>query len=135
MAYDSEGFERTRVDPKTLPVSERLAYLRDFLRDLPPEKFNMHRYECGTAACIAGWAGRLFVANYDRGHGDPCWVSGSALGISYHQAVDLFLPRGGSAPGFRCYDATPKRASKVVGHLIETGEVDWSRAFSRVDGE
>ena len=40
---------------------ENVEKLRDFLRDeVSDKKFRMDEFDCGTAACIAGWGERLF---------------------------------------------------------------------------
>lgn len=120
MAYDATDFTApVRMldrDPKSLTEPrERLEYLRDFLRELPPERFDMaiveeHR-ECGTVACIAGWRDHLF--------GD-CDVFPPTA-----NHAELFMPRGWCD---RSFAPTPTQAANVLDHLLRTGDVDWSVA-------
>lgn len=43
--------------PASLPMSgrERLRVLADFLDTVPPAKFNIRDWTCGTTACAIGW--------------------------------------------------------------------------------
>ena len=79
--------------------------------------------DCGTIACIAGWACRLagVPANF-----------GSArkfLGIPENLRDPLFYAHG-SAVQDRLEDIQPQTAVAVLRHLAETGEVDWNRALA-----
>lgn len=121
-------------DPTTITdPRERLIYLRDFLaKKCPPEKFEMAitgdpedagTSQCNSPACIGGWA-RAF---WGRPLMDIEWVGTSELGLDEETSWDLMYP------GFdhKCppYSATALQAARVLTHLIETGEVDWSVAF------
>lgn len=80
---------------------ERLKTLRDHLAGLPDEKLDMRWYvaqqgfglplgdpailsECGTTACIAGWAAHLFGGQPDD--------AGLPLHLSHEQSMALFCP-------------------------------------------
>lgn len=135
MPFDAADF---KVDPLTITEPKaRLEYLRDFLRTLPEERFDILsfadapgwpeycddpisaadvRNDCGTTACIAGWAEALFTEVED--------IGGNAeelLGLGEPVANKLFhgFPRG---------NIRPAQAADVLDHLIRTGEVDWSVA-------
>ena len=121
MPFDSEpAIEVTTRD--------RLIRLRDFLAGLPKFQFNMATYalnECGTPACIAGWAGRIFSTRITQAEGYEI------LGLNEEQAWDLFLPGNQLNLIGRFYnEITLGHAVKVLDHLIETGEVDWHVAFA-----
>lgn len=105
---------------------ENIKRVRDHIAALPADQFNMRRFtsECGTAHCIAGWAGVLF--------GTPGEFHGSsfgreALGLDEETALDLFYC-GDGAEGDEAWNSTPQQAVRVLDHLIATGEVDWSVA-------
>lgn len=90
---------------------------------------------CGTVACIAGWAVAAFNPKLQGFQIDYEQIAADLLGLRYEQADRLFTP---SDNGDDCdpededrspYAASAKQAAKVVRHLAETGEVDWSKAF------
>ena len=118
----------------------RLIQLRDFLAALPDSRFNMDywcedisawdqadlmeetggRPQCGTIACIGGWADVL--AGVRRNEGTTV-QTGERLGLDQWRAHDLFHPGPLQVP----WGTIPvARAVRVLDHLIETGEVDWS---------
>ena len=127
-------------DPKTITEPrERLMYLRDFLRELPAERFRISSFfsspsktaeesvrECGTTACLAGWCLVVFSPNGSAfiGAGVPEQAS-DILGLDVDQKASLFWP-----PGYigNRIPRTPTQAANVLDHLIQTGEVDWSKA-------
>lgn len=149
MPYDAENFSTVRlldVDPKTITdPKERLMYLRDFLRQLPPDRFDMNRFayagegvdyisaervrtDCGTTACVAGWCVALFTDDADI---DGSWRARDLLALSDEQSSILFYanawdPEDEERPTY--WGATPQDAANVLEHLIQTGEVDWSKA-------
>jgi len=79
---------------------ENLKKLRDQLSRLPDEKFNMgpiiSHHECGTVACIAGWASLL---NGGPDDGRALGFASRWLGLTSDEAHALFLgdwhPSGG----------------------------------------
>jgi hypothetical protein len=77
---------------------------------LQPTHFNMRHWHCGTCACIGGHAEAMF------GHPD-------ALELDSDQEDELFYP---SNPPLKYDEIQPADAAKVLRHLAETGEVDWS---------
>lgn len=140
MAFDAATHQ---VDPLSLTTPrERLEYLRDFLRELPAERFDMGDWytvngvgrslsalrktagdivhDCGTAACIAGWAAAIFAPD-TRSY--AVFAAERALGLDDVTAAALFVPDGFARAGY-----TPYEASRVLDHLLATGEVDWSVA-------
>lgn len=133
MAYDATDFVVTEVvapvrDPKSITdPRERVAYLRDFLRTLPPERFDMadcgagvwEDPECGSPACMGGWARTLFYppsALY-RSLRD---VGVERLGLDGDQAATLFYGAGSAT--------TPAQAVAVLDHYLVTGKIDWAVA-------
>lgn len=150
MAYDATDFVVTETpapvvrDPRSITdPRERVAYLRDFLRELPPERFDMaslyskHGRDtymhgngeaisyvkgCGTAACIAGWTIAVFAPKVRVREGAP--IAEDLLGLTDLQGNDLFLPSGFTQQDF----ATPAQAANVLDHYLATGKIDWSVA-------
>lgn len=142
MAYDATDFVVTEVqapvrDPKTITdPRERVAYLRDFLRELPPEKFAMQTYAqnaagdeietaqefhaCGTAACICGWAMVNFTDHDDLGDHE---IASATLGIHRDDAFGLFVPDHKDRSLI-----TNLEAANVLHHYLATGKIDWSVA-------
>ena len=130
---------------------ERLTILRDHIAALDPSRFNMAvwsqsdldalstatlyqmQHNCGTAACIGGWAETLFVAKEPTdfiGAGSDT-LTIEALGITAEQAEELFFPHyqlseAGLDASYS--QLTQRQAVEVLDHLIETGQVDWPRA-------
>ncbi|MBB3411264.1 hypothetical protein FHT87_005217 [Rhizobium sp. BK316] len=84
-------------------------------------------HDCGTPACIAGWAawealGRPSGHLYDV----ACDLEGEAtdyLGINPMKADLLFYPP--EEVGLY-QEITPSQAAATLRHLAETGEVDWT---------
>lgn len=149
MPFDAATFT---VDPLALTTPrERLEYLRDFLRGLPAARFNMGnfsetvdgydtdlsayevRHNCGTTACIAGWAEALFTNSNCISHDGEAT---RLLGLSHVAASLLFYANADNEDdGAETYwDATPQQAANVLDHLIRTGEVDWSKADGSAEG-
>jgi len=120
---------------------ERLTVLRDVIINLPDGRFNMNtwvgfiegdddedpltasqiRHDCGTCACIGGWADALFREPDDRPMDHTVTATGELLGLTSDQSFELFTPKGVVWP-----DVTQEKAAEVLTRLIETGEVKWS---------
>lgn len=119
--------------------ADRLQQLRDHLDQLPDERFDMRFYSaekghprigrpsfgpvlhnCGTAACVAGWAMALFAP---RARPARVWnKAAELLGLDPGQAHELFEPDGYWIP-----DAYSRiQAVATLDHLIKTGEVQWT---------
>lgn len=105
--------------------TELLTQVRDRIL-AEPLRFDMTDYvrldtECGTACCIAGTA--VFLVYPDRDLFSP-GIHDEAedlLGLTWQQAMDLFLPT------HRALDeVTPAEAAATIDRLIETGEVSWT---------
>lgn len=137
-------FDATEYTVDPLLITEpraRLMYLRDFLRALPPERFDIADWfsrdgkgslpsdraaqeltePCGTAACIAGWTVAIFAP---RHRGSPGGEAARLLGL---EDDCLFFP-----PSHKLLAYQPAQAADVIDHLLATGEVDWSAAQPRV---
>ena len=82
------------------------------------------QFDCGSPACIAGWAEHIFGEDTDF---DLTYL----LDISSSDEMELIEPRyknhayfpavRSDHPGF----ITPQHAAKVLRHFAETGIVDW----------
>jgi len=61
-----------------------------------PDQFNMRAWECGTSACIAGWALRLNGKRHGSFDGTSTSSAEAAelLGINHEQGELLFLSTG-----------------------------------------
>lgn len=147
MPFDAATYQPPVIDPLSLTTpGERLMYLRDFLQELPAGRFDMIYYgrtanaeefnlptarvrnDCGTAACICGWANVVF----GEAETDDMDAARNLLGLDYEAGHDLFMPEVWMSDDTHAWSATPADAAQVLTHLIETGEVDWSVA--RRDG-
>lgn len=104
---------------------------RDIIDDLGPFTEYLDT-QCGTVACIAGWAAHLS----GQTHANTSEMLDNAsrwLGLGPHSndsvAEDLFMARHPATQerrdGLLC-DIPHTAAIKVLDHLIETGKVDWS---------
>lgn len=102
-------------------------------------KFDMcvsfYAENCQTVACIAGWAFVLEHGGVEKarkmGLYDVSYQAASWLGIDHTQQMELFRFHGRSIPeldGLDLGDVTSEQAVKVLRHLAESGEVDWSVA-------
>lgn len=128
MAYDAQA-------PAEVTVRDRVIMLRDFLAELPEEKFCMSdwgeqdyaRHVCRTPACIAGWGDALF---FNEAAG-PSWMDrlqrlAAHLGLTGPQAHDLFQ----SVDSSQTVWFTPKPADAVatLDYYLATGKINWSVA-------
>jgi hypothetical protein len=66
---------------------ERLLELADFIEKLPPEAFEMEDWvtqnECGTTACIAGWACLRFIGGSVAKERHIYDIDGSCINVLY----------------------------------------------------
>jgi hypothetical protein len=100
-----------------------------FLKREPrrPDEIDMSGHDCGTVACIAGWALAVKKGsqprNAKKAEGEALITAEEYLGLNQYEAHALFFP-----PERHERDITPSEAVAVLRHLAETGEVDWSVA-------
>jgi hypothetical protein len=102
---------------------ENLTTLRNFLAELPGEKFDMTEWKCGTVACIGGWATTVFAAEVLPYESLTSRFVNRVLGLAEDQGYELYFGDGTSK------EVTTAQACIVLDHLIATGEVDWSVAL------
>lgn len=128
------------------------GYIRDVRDELEfGDEVKTHvGHQCGTTACIAGWAslhvtkegtllskGRTSNEIYevaDELDGTDLSTYATAaqniLGLDDDQAALLFEPMNFGDHGNHDWDeVTPRQAAKVLRHLVKTGDVDWGVAF------
>ena len=120
---------------------ERLLDVADMIENdrLPHVVFDMNQWtkhrpsinpECGTAACIAGYALCAAYGNREakkRFNSHIGWIAAQRkarriLGLSPYEATKLF------SPSRNLRAITREQAVKVLRHAAETGEIDWSIA-------
>ena len=89
----------------------RAFELREFLADLPPEKFNMSEWN----TCIAGYAISLWAPLSELTY--PYETAQEILCLTDEQATSLFIPN------FPFH--TLEAAINTLDHLIETDNVVW----------
>jgi hypothetical protein len=127
----------------------RINELAGFLANLPDAEFDMTTWghagfkplhNCGTPACIGGWAAALFEPNTFFPTRDVNAYLAPILGLTLEQAQDLFTPNeggwtshprgpGGTLPkGTNQSDLTRTMAVAVLRNLARTHRVDWSVA-------
>ena len=104
--------------------------------------FAMQQYDfdCGTPACIAGWACWQLAQDGKEVRGlHPACLLNAYLGLGADDCADLFTPTGGLdgdgydmqlLPGEHGH-ITPKHAAACLRHYADTGEVDWEAAKKR----
>jgi hypothetical protein len=88
--------------------------------------FDHTEYKCYTVACIAGWAAIMSGGHETVRSPTPSDISKEAqnyLGLSLCEADDLFCASGTRVD---MDDITSQDAVKVLRHLAETGDVDWT---------
>lgn len=122
---------KTPLDQLALPAAqlginehERAALIRvhDMLcsGEIPSEGFDMLAWqresECGTVACIAGWA-NIIDGNAFRGVGTSVWIHSLKGPLSR-----LFMPEP------RMREFTQARAAHALYAFLTTGEADWRAA-------
>lgn len=111
-------------------------------------------HECGSTACIAGWASQFLKLDgsgllkqprlgnevFSLAEREPLilyemggWAAtaGGILGLDLYQAECLFEPMNHNPDLFDAdwEKVTPRQAAKVLRRLAKTGEVDWEVAF------
>lgn len=96
---------------------------------LSPSPEEVIEHTCGTIACIGGWTAALFFPEADRIVEITEYQVGEVLGLTPNQVSHLCYPTV-KMNGRRPYDATNVEAARVLDHIIETGQVDWSKAFA-----
>ncbi len=114
------AFDATNA-PEEVQARERMMKLRDRLANMPPNEFSMTNW-CGTACCIGGLSEMMFGIQQTE------MMAGRVIGLGDEQSKALFYPWKGTTT---TYDEakffSPTQAVRVLDHLIETGDVDWSR--------
>lgn len=102
--------------------------MSDWLNDYPNETFGRALKDCGTAACIGGWAVGVLKPRTRASSWEIPSIARRILGLSLDQADKLFQP----VPCDDRHLLTPAQAVRVLDILLETGEVDWERAIREV---
>jgi hypothetical protein len=115
--------------------TERVTVLRNFLASLPEERFNMVAWstgfdewsadkrinECGTVACIAGWATHLARPAYkDLLKTRFSQRAKTWLKLTADQADAMFVPSG-FVNGY----TTSAQAVAMLDNFLANGEVKW----------
>lgn len=116
---------------------ERLLQLADHIELLLlPYQFSMKDWfqedkQCGTVACVAGWATQLWPEEIQHCPGtakiDYSISAANMLGLDEETAANLFAP----VPPTDVQHLSPyfgdrrKDAARVLRQLAETGTVDW----------
>ena len=98
---------------------ENIKKVRDHIAVAGDEHFDMRNWDCGTSACIGGWTDRLCGPPGNR----DSTVTARTLGLDEEVANELFFM---TETPVRMMDVTREHAVRVLDHLLETGEVDWS---------
>lgn len=130
--------------------TDLLIALRDKLRSLPPELFdiNQWRSDCGTVACAAGWACTMPEFNRAGLHmtgdpGAPAWYKDNpeycgrpvlynytalqkVLECRFHVTNGLFNPEYYSNES----PVTPSQVANRIQFLITYGEYEFLRLFN-----
>lgn len=89
-------------------------------------------HNCGTVACIGGWAGVLAMGKKTEKSAAKALANLNEtrihefLGLETEVARSLFLPSHKVVGKWS--DITPAQAVRVLRHLAETGKVNWRKA-------
>lgn len=115
-----------------LPLGRRAA------KSLISKQEDAETHQCGTAACIGGYAALLAVSKGEAKGGEQIQpVATRWLGFSPGTLRALFIPRSMHDLDRRLEtneipvsysDVKRKHAVKVLKHLLDTGLIDWSKA-------
>jgi hypothetical protein len=106
---------------------ENINKVIELLRRLPPEKFDMGTWHCGTATCIGGHAQKLFGLD-----SSDSYIVGAELGLGERAVDALFFPHAQMPRNkVNWQKITRRQAVRVLKHLRDTGEVDWSKRGRR----
>ena len=124
---------------------DRIQHVRDVIAAAPATMTDMSKRgqpstgtSCGTPGCIVGWVNHLYP---------PAPVTAGAPSIDYfrdaYAQLDLSFAQGqslslGAYSTWEIRQAEiPRRAVlSVLDHLIETGEVNWTRVgYADLDGD
>ncbi len=86
--------------------------------------------DCGTVACIAGWACAIEGVPYeDISHSSVAFNMGAKLfGLSEEEAEELFVPETETV-NYYSTDILPANAVRCLRNLAITGKVDWEAAM------
>lgn len=85
--------------------------------DQSPDKSG---HNCGTVACIAGWA-HFLHGGRSKNHSKIFNHAKEVLGLDDTKAYELFAPFS-----YKRAKVTPSDAALALFTLAETGKVDWS---------
>lgn len=101
------------------------------------ETYGTQNHDCGSAACIAGWANARYgktgrasafkpvrAAALNDPHDNPHGYAAETLGLSAPVASSLFVPNS-CDEGVSIFAVTADHAVRTLRHLAATGEVDW----------
>jgi len=92
-----------------------------------PEQFDINEWDCGTKACIAGWALRLSGTRYD-GHSVRSEKAREILGLTLKQGRELFLPVHYSNHDIK----TAEQAVKFIHEFLDKHEPHWRKECTTV---
>ena len=124
---------------------ERITQLRDHLAQLPDSRFNINiwvkdkasdnsdlltaaqvRHNCGTCACIGGWADALFQPDDYRPMESLLDDTALLLGLTVEQVFRLTHPQ------VDWNEVTREVAVEALTILLETGEINYEKAIANV---
>lgn len=92
-------------------------------------------HPCGTSMCIAGAACQFSEVEPEHFLGRTESLGMQLLDLTEDQAKDLFFAEALQKLGVDLKDITPSKAAAVIQHLMDTGEVDWLRVYSKEELE
>ena len=148
MAYKASGNVRALGEgnvPLLFDMTNWMQAMTTENMDITPEDVDMWNgsvmdveslHSCGTAACIAGFAGALMARSRHTGMLEQALRFGHAL--HWEAVISEFLGIGGTAvrqlvsvgecPDHNC-DVMPRHAVRLLETFLETGRVDWAKAM------
>ena len=84
----------------------------------------LEKHQCGTSACIAGWAMLMYSENPEDG-GNAMYEGQRLLGLTSGQARKLFLAYEPDGNQIAMGNITNQQAINTLERLLATGEVRW----------
>lgn len=95
---------------------------RQFARDDAPD---MSGHNCGTTACVAGWACAVLLNDLEAVDALGMTEMGrDFFGLDHDQSFELFIAQGRAESDMA--DVPQDQAIRTLRHLAATGEVDWT---------
>ncbi|MGV8950113.1 MAG: hypothetical protein ACOH2M_03345 [Cypionkella sp.] len=85
---------------------------------------DMSGHNCGTVACVAGWACAVILNDLEATESMDMADIGALMGLDGDQSFDLFIGQRREEPDLKL--VSQDQAVRTLRNLAVTGEVDWT---------